>query len=236
MKHECTNCKYIFIPSSMKEYYEKTLTIPDNPRDFYKDIKKHFFYLCSNPLVAKTDHTNNSLIMTPCRNKNFNGECHYYREENAEDILPSTIKIKADKTEFEYEEEGSIEVEITPYTEPAVTEEVQKTDIDGELMFDEEGNPVMETIEIKPEFMNDQQIDYSYQWYIDGRKLWKEKEAILNIDSTNPGTYRLKCNVIQNLKDNGDGGNKVYNSFTEEVLITVKEEPEEEPSDEEISD
>lgn len=237
MKHNCLKCKYLYKPESMYDYYKKTFTLPEHPCDWGKDYKQQFFFLCSSPNIAETDHTNESVIMTPCRNKNFNGECHYYREENAEDILPSAIEIKSEiqAEDIEDSEEPVIHVddivklsvEITPYTEPEETEERQKLDIDGEPMTDEDGNPVMETVVIKPEFINEQDIEYFYQWYKNGRKLWKETKPEMFADTSEPGTNDYFCEVIQKLKDNGDGGDKTFSSRT--VILTILVEPKEEP-------
>lgn len=264
MNHLCQNCKFVYFPHGMHDYYVQTFRYPRCPEDWGKDYRKQLFFLCQNENVADVDHTNNTIIMKPCNEYNFNGQCHYYRAENAIDILPSTIELSLDKileegpieptdpvdpptdptdpptdpTEPEEEpiyvdDKYQLTITVTPYSEPAETEDVQKTDIDGEPMFDDEGNPVMETVEVKPEFINPQEISCKYQWYKNGRKLWKEKEPVLILDTSKPSSDEYSCEVTQSIEDNGDGGDKVFSSMTDTILIEVveKEEEPEEPTE-----
>lgn len=238
MKHTCDKCMYKTIPTSMHDYFVKTFTLPEKPEDWGKDYRKQMFYLCSAPGIAVIDHTNESLIYGKCRENNFNGECHYYREEHAEDIIPSTIKINSEKIAEESEEpiyvgdEVKISITMEPFTRPAVTEERQKLDIDGQPMFDEEGNPFMETVELEPEFVNPQEIKYVYQWYKNDRKLWKEKDAELIVKAKEAGTESYHCVVTQSLEDNGDGGHKEFCSLSDIVDLVIEEKPEEIPEEE----
>lgn len=97
----------------------------------------------------------------------------------------------------------------------------------------EEGTEYEAEVTVTAAEGSDQTIQYSYQWYINGRTYWKYKETELK--TTLPkGDYEFFCEVTQKIADNGDGGKKVYVSRTDTVSVTIKEK--EEPSEDTPSD
>lgn len=228
IKHNCQNCIYKHEPESIRDYYLRSLQYPDlhhwNQTGF-----KHRYWLCENPNVSKVDGVNGSLICRPCHTYNFNETCSYFKIENAEDILPSTSEIQEPTDPIKVGDEVTIEVINTPFTTEAVTEEKQKLDENGEPLFDEESNPVMETIETEPAFTNEQDITYSYTWYKNNRKLFQKKSSELKVDTSVEATDEYYCIVTQSIENNGDGGNKTVQVKTNTVTIIVEaaEEPEE---------
>lgn len=219
MERTCENCIYNYIPESVHDYYVKTFHYPCM-KDWGKDYRKHLFYLCTNPNVAEKDYSNDTLILKPSREHNFNGECHYFRSGDAEDIIPSTIELKPAQEELEIDDYIELEVVVTPFHKDAVTEDVPVFDEEGNPVIDPEtGEQVIETIIIEPEFTNDQDITYKYQWYKNGRKLFKGKDAILKLNTKIAEEDKYFCEVTQLLTDNNDGGNKKYISDTNEITI-----------------
>lgn len=313
MPHLCDNCKFKYIPESIHDYRIKTFHLPPHLCEWGNKDREQLFFLCSNPKVAEVDHTNNTTIYTECYKHNFNGECHYYHEEGAEDIIPSTIEINVEKViesieppadptdpidpsepinpddpidpdnegidthddgapieppedpdtpeepieppEEEPEEPHyyvgdiiKLSITATPFSKPAVTEDIEeeitvpKLDIDDQPMVDENGEQIYETVtvtktvEIEPAFTNEQAISYKYQWYKNGRKLWKEKESELIINVKEVITDKYLCEVTQLIEDNGDGGDKEYTSKSEEIELIIEEKPEEPSEPEEPTD
>lgn len=219
MERTCENCIYNYIPESVHDYYVKTFHYPCM-KDWGKDYRKHLFYLCTNPNVAEKDYSNDTLILKPSREHNINGECHYFRSGDAEDIIPSTVELKPTQEELEVDGLIELEVIVTPFHKDAVTEEIPVIDEEGNPVIDEEtGEPVTETVIIEPEFTNDQDITYKYQWYKNGRKLFKGKDAILKLYTKIATEDEYFCEVTQLLTDNGDGGNKKYISDTNAIVI-----------------
>ena len=258
ISHICSKCIHKVEPTSIRDYWLKSLQSPCL-RFWGQEEFKHLYWLCSNPNVAEVDHVEHHIIHKPCNEYNFNGNCTFFRTADAIDILPSTIEIEykkvipeEDVTEEDTENETAetlseetpeedvlrvgdtveISTKITPFTTPAVTEERQKLDIDGVPMVDEEGNPIMETVEIEPEFVNDQDISYKYQWYKNGRKLFQKKADTLSITLKEEGTEEYFCEITQYIEANGDGGTKVAVAKSNVIELKIEAAlPPEEPTE-----
>lgn len=243
IKHLCQNCIYKVEPTSIKDYFLKSLSMPKLKHWGDKEFK-HLFWLCSNPDVSKVDHTEEHIIHKPCVEYNFNGNCTFFRSPDAEDIIPSLIEMKILKdneptTEetFFVNEDVFLEITMKPFETETITEEreveKQKTDIDGLPLFDEEGNPVMgtvtETVIIEPSVKNDQNISYSYIWYKNGRKLFQRKSNTFKINTSSASTDEYYCVVVQAIENNGDGGNKVVETKSDTITVIIEELPEEVP-------
>lgn len=221
MERLCSNCIYKNEPTSIRDFYLKTLEMP-NLKHWGDQAFRHHYWLCGNPNIAKTDCLNNSVIFKPCISHNLNGGCDFFKTENAIDILPSIVEIEEPTETIYMGDEVFLEVTDTPFTTPAVTEEKQKVDIDGISMVDEEGNPIMEEIIIEPEFINEQEISFKYQWYKNGRKLFSKKAKKLKLDTSIDSVDEYYCAVTQNIYNNGDGGLKTVTVETNKVEITVE--------------
>lgn len=227
MEHICENCIYKYEPTSVDDYYKKTLTMPAHFCKWGQEYYKHWFWLCSNENVGDKDNTDNSIIYRNCREYNINGGCIFFKTPNAIDILPSTVSIAGPTEPLTVGDEATITVTVTPYSTDAVTEERQKLDIDGQPLFDENENPIMETVILEEAFVNDQDISYTYQWYKNGRKLFSKKSNVLELDTTKPSVDEYFCEVIQSIVNNGDGGLKMVSVKSDAVIVTVEaaEEP-----------
>jgi len=234
-KKLCDNCIYCYKPTGIKDYFDRTLKMPDLCK-WGIDVFKHEFWLCNSPVVSKVDHTNNSLICKPCQIQNFNGNCEQFGMGNAVDIIPSSIEIAPSSTlpePIRVGDEIVLESTITPATIPAVTKEetrtveVPVTDDQGNPLYDSNNDPIMQTVEetivviVTPEHENDQDIKYKYQWYKNGRKLYKETSSTITVDTTEACTEIYKCELLQEIVNNGDGGIKSAVVSSNEITITV---------------
>lgn len=267
IEHLCQNCIYKVEPTSIRDYFLKTMNTPCLAKWGLPEFK-HLYWLCSNPNVALVDHTEPHTLHKSCVEYNFHGNCTYYRQADAEDIIPSTVEIKYEKV-IEEEDNDTVTSDDTtgdtndttndtteepeeiyvgdklkfiatpvPFKKEAVTEERQKLDIDGEPLFDDDGNPVMETVVLEPEWINDQEITYKYQWYKNGRKLFTKKSAEIEIKMTEETEDEYYCIIEQSLINNGDGGVKTAEAKSNILSIKVEpklEEPEE-PDTPDITD
>lgn len=232
MERLCDNCVHCYKPTSIKDYFDKTLTMPDIHK-WGIDVFKHQFWLCSSESIAHKDHSDGSLIMKPCYKNNFHGYCDFFKTSNSEDIKPSSISIEPPKEEIRQGDKVSLSVIITPCTIPAVIKEVPVTvevelrDENGGLILDEKGSPKyiteehLESVIVIPEHENDQNITYLYQWYKNNRKLYKENNNSILIDTSAGTTDVYKCEVKQFINENGDGGIKSAAIFTNEVTLDV---------------
>lgn len=220
MEKICKNCIYNYKPLSPYDYYVKALHYPRFVCEWGKENREQLFYLCTNENVSKKDHSNDTIIMKSSREENINGNCQYFRSGTAEDIIPSTISLTPFQEEIEIDDTLKLEVTVTPYHRDETTEEIPVLDSEGNPVINEEtGLPETENIIIEPEFTNDQDIEYKYQWYKNDRKLFKEKEPVLEINAEEGSEDRYFCEVTQRLADNGDGGNKVYVSQTSVIIV-----------------
>ena len=158
----CDNCMYCYKPTSIKDYFDKTLTTP-NLRKWGIDVFKHEFWLCGSHDVSKIDHTNNTLVYKPCICINKRGNCEYFKTPDAENIIPSTVTIAP--------------------TEPLPEKIVVGDDI---------------TLEVTavPANENTQEISYSYQWFKNGRKLYKETKSTLKVDTSEVSVSTYCCKLI----------------------------------------
>lgn len=232
MKKLCDHCIHCYKPESIKDFFDKTMKMP-NMHKWGVDVFKHLFWLCNCDEVSKRIHTNNSMLMEQCIKQNVDGNCEYFKTSNAEDIVPSLVSIEEPTEEIREGDEASLEVIITPAIIPAVTEE-QTTyveeplkDENGGLILDENGQPhyvsvpKIETVIIVPEHPNDQDITYKYQWYRNGRKLFKETKPTIQLDTTVASEDVYRCEVSQYIINNGDGGTKSAVVSSNEVTIEV---------------
>lgn len=194
INHICDNCIHKVEPTSIRDFYVKTYKMPDMKHWGESDFK-HFYWLCKSQNIAKVDGVNGVIIHKLCIDYNKHSNCTYFRSENAEDILPSAVEIIASKNEVEIDDDLELSVRITPYTIPAT--------------------------EDKEEFVNKQEINYSYIWYKNGRKLFKKRSNILKVDTKNESIDEYYCIVEQTIKNNGDGGKKEIEVETNKIIITV---------------
>lgn len=220
----CVNCIYKEEATSIYDFYQKTLTMPNMKFWGLKDFA-YKNWLCSNPKHCRTDHTNNSIIRRPCEELNFYGSCINYLQSDAINIEPSTINIICEQTEFQGNEEAYITTEIIPFFIPEETE----TKINEETGEEE-------IIIIKERYDTDQVLKYKYQWYKNNRKLFKETKDKVLIDTTKDSIDTYYCKVTQILEDNGDGGKKEEITTTSSVTVYVDvpddfvpEKPEDKP-------
>ena len=235
MERICDNCIYCYKPTSIKDYFDKTLTMP-NLCEWGVDVFKHKFWLCSNPTVSKVDHSNDSLIYKPCIVQNFRGTCEHFKTQDAEDIVPSSIEIASSEPIPEKIKTGTeivLEATVTPANIPAVTKEVTVekevpvTDDKGNPLYDGNNDPITQIIEVTetvivvPEHENDQDIHYSYLWYKNGRKLFKETKPTITVDTSKEEVAVYTCELIQNIKQNGDGGQKTASVFSNEISLNI---------------
>jgi len=235
MERICDNCIYCYKPTSIKDYFDKTLTMP-NLCEWGVDVFKHKFWLCSNPTVSKVDHSNDSLIYKPCIAQNFRGVCEYFKIQGAEDIIPSSIEITSAEPIPEKIKTGTeiiLEATVIPANIPAVTKEVTVekevpvTDDKGNPLYDDNNMPitevkeVTETVIVVPEHENDQNIHYTYLWYKNGRKLYKETKPTITVDTSEEEVAFYTCELIQNIKQNGDGGQKSASVFSNEISLNI---------------
>lgn len=235
MERICDNCIFCYKPTSIKDFFDKTLTMP-NLREWGVDVFKHKFWLCSNTTVSKVDHSNNSLIYKPCIAQNFRGVCEYFKTQGAEDIIPSSIEITSTEPIPEKIKTGTeiiLEATVTPANIPAVTKEVTiekevpVTDDKGNPLYDDNNMPitevkeVTETVIVVPEHENDQDIHYTYLWYKNGRKLFKETKSNITVDTSEEEIAIYTCELIQNIKQNGDGGQKSASVFSNEISLNI---------------
>jgi len=232
----CDYCIHCYKPINIKDFFDKTLT-PPNLCKWGKDIFKHEFWLCGSPDVSKTDHTNNTLIYKVCESVNKRGNCDFFRTSDAEDIIPSSVEIESSSEpipeKIKTGTEIVLETLITPATIPAVTEEVvvekevPVTDSEGNPLYDSNNQPIMETKEVPetiiivPEHENDQDIHYSYQWYKNGRKLFRETKSTISVDTSEEEVAVYTCELIQDIKQNGDGGKKHASVMSNEVVLNI---------------
>ena len=72
-----------------------------------------------------------------------------------------------------------------------------------------------------------QLVSFKYQWYKNGRKLFKEKKQSITIDTTKEDNSYYHCVITETMSDNGDGGKKVTTVETNSVQVVIlpKEEP-----------
>lgn len=232
MKRLCDHCIHCYKPESIKDFFDKTMKMP-NMHKWGVDVFKHLFWLCNCDEVSKRIHTNDSMLMEQCIEQNIDGNCEYFKTSNAEDIIPSLVSIEEPTEKIREGDEASLEVTITPATIPAVTEEkityVEEPlkNENGGLVLDENGQPQYvsvpktETVVIVPEHENDQDITYKYQWYRNGRKLFKETKSTIKLDTTVASEDVYKCEVSQYITNNGDGGVKTVVVSTNEITISV---------------
>jgi len=232
MKKLCDHCIHCYKPESIKDFFDKTMKMPDCHK-WGVDVFKHLFWLCNCDEVSKRIHTNDSMLMEQCINQNIDGNCEFFKTSNAEDIVPSLVSITEPTEEIRVGDDATLEVTITPATIPAVTEEQkvvveeELVDENGGLILDENGQvqyinvEKTETVIIVPEHPNDQDITYKYQWYRNGRKLFKETKSTITLDTTAASEDVYKCEVSQYIKNNGDGGIKSAVVSSNEVTINV---------------
>lgn len=232
MEKLCEKCIHCYRPKSIKDFFDKTMKMPDISK-WGVDVFKHLFWLCDTEPVSEKVHTNGSMLMKQCIEQNFHGNCESFRAADAEDIVPSSVSITEPTEEIREGDEVSLTVTVTPATIPAVTEEKTVTieeelvDENGGLILDENGNPqyikkdVTETVVVVPEHENDQNITYKYQWYKNGRKLFKEQKSTITVDTSSAATDVYKCEVFQCIANNGDGGNKTATVSSNDVTIIV---------------
>ena len=228
----CDKCIHCYKPESIKDFFDKTMKMPDIHK-WGVDVFKHLFWLCDTEPVSEEIHTNGSMLMKQCIEQNFHGNCESFRAASAEDIVPSLVEVPVPNEIIKEGDEVTLSVTITPATIPAVTEEqpvskeVEVVDENGGLVLDENGQPQYETIEVTeevvvvPEHENDQDIDYKYQWYKNGRKLFKETKSEITIDTSSAAEDVYFCEVSQYIKNNGDGGKKSAVVKSNEVTIKV---------------
>lgn len=232
MDHICDKCIHCYKPISVKDYFDKTMRMPDMHK-WGVEVFKHLFWLCDTEPVSDKIGTNGTMLMKPCIEHNCHGNCETFRTANAEDIIPSLVSIENPTKEIREGDEVSLEVTITPATIPAITEEkttyVEEPlkDENGGLILDENGQPhyvsvpKIETVVVVPEHENDQDITYKYQWYRNGRKLFKETKPTIQLDTTVASEDVYKCEVSQYITNNGDGGTKSAVVSSNEVTIKV---------------
>lgn len=195
IKHICDNCIYKTVPESIRDYYVKTLKMPNLNHWGEKEFK-HYYWLCKNENVGRVDGVNNSIIHKPCIEYNKHSNCIYFRTSDAEDILPSTVELVVENDTVKIDDECVITVKITPYTKTATEKE--------------------------DEFINDQDITYIYTWYKNGRKLFQKKSNTLTVDTSEEAVDEYYCVVTQQINNNGDGGNKLIDVISDSVIITVE--------------
>lgn len=232
MERLCDNCIHCYKPTSVKDYFDKTMKMPDLHK-WGIDVFKHLFWLCDSEVVSHKDHSDGTMLMKPCFRENFHGYCEEYRTSDAEDIHPSLIFVDAPTEEIRQGDTTTLSVTVTPCTIPAVTKEVPVTvevelrDENGGLILDEDGNPKyiteehLETVVVVPEHENDQDITYTYLWYKNNRKLFNETKPTVTIDTSKGAVDVYKCEVTQSIKSNGDGGLKCVSVFSNEIEVTV---------------
>ena len=232
MKKLCDKCIYCYKPESIKDFFDKTMKMPDCHK-WGVDVFKHLFWLCNCDEVSKRIHTNDSMLMEQCIEQNIDGNCEWFKTSDAENIVPSLVSIEAPTEEIREGDKVSLTVTITPATIPAVTEEQTITveeelkDENGGLILDENGKPKYVNVEktitvvVVPEHINDQDITYKYQWYKNGRKLFKETKATIELDTSVASEDVYKCVVSQYIANNGDGGIKSAVVSSNEVTIDV---------------
>lgn len=232
MEKICDKCIHCYKPTSVKDFFDKTMKMPDIHK-WGVDVFKHLFWLCDTEPVSEKVHTNGSMLMKQCIEQNFHGNCESFRASSAEDIVPSLVEVPVPNEIIREGDEVSLTVTITPATIPAVTEditvskEVEIVDENGGLILDENGQPqyqvvdVTETIIVVPEHENDQDIAYKYQWYKNGRKLFKETKETITIDTSKAEVAEYFCAVSQYIKNNGDGGKKSVEVVSNIVPIEV---------------
>ena len=202
MNHSCINCKYKYEPTSIADYYNNTRELPGC--DWSDPVLKHTYWLCKNNINSRTDYTNNSPVLKRCSNFNSYGSCPYYQTTNAINISPVNFSIKVPEEEIKVGDEITLHVSMA------------SIHIDSQ-----EKNPdKVKPIEIAPV----QILTFSYQWYKDGRKLFKEKDSVLKIDTSKESTSYYHCIVTETIYDNGDGGKKSANITTNSVEINVTPE------------
>jgi hypothetical protein len=225
IEHICENCIYKYEPKSVRDYYEKAYFIPQDLSKWNNTVFKHRFWLCGNPHIARINKVNNSIVYKPCIEYNFNGNCTFFKKDNAIDILPSTVSISEPTEPIYMGDKAELEVIVTPFTTPAITETKTEKRIDenGDPILDDDGNEIYDTVtvEIESEFVNDQEINCSYIWYKNGRKLYQKKSPKLLIDTSTEAVDEYYCKVVQSIADNGDGGNKTVEVNSNTVVITV---------------
>ena len=232
MKKLCDHCIHCYKPESIKDFFDKTMKMPDMCK-WGVDVFKHLFWLCNCDEVSKRIHTNDSMLMEQCINQNIDGNCEFFKTSDAENIVPSLVSITEPTEEIRVGDDAKLEVTITPATIPAVTEEQkvvveeELVDENGGLILDENGQvqyvnvEKTETVIIVPEHPNDQDITYKYQWYRNGRKLFKETKSTIKLDTTAASENVYKCEVSQCITNNGDGGTKSAVVSSNEITIKV---------------
>lgn len=232
MKKLCDKCVYCYKPESIKDFFDKTMKMPDMCK-WGVDVFKHLFWLCNCDEVSKRIHTNNSMLMEQCIEQNVDGNCEYFKTADAINIVPSLISVEAPTEEIREGDKVSLTVTVTPANIPAVTEEQTITveeelkNENGGLILDENGQPQYVnvdktvTVVVIPEHPNDQDITYKYQWYRNGRKLFKETKSTIELDTTTASEDVYKCEVSQYIANNGDGGIKSAVVSSNDVTINV---------------
>lgn len=203
INHICDKCIHKIEPTSIKDYYIKTCEIPDM-RHWGESEFKHLYWLCDSVGVARIDGVNGSIIHKLCREYNKHSNCTYFRTEDAEDILPSSVEVIANKTEVNVDDELELNVKITPFTISAT--------------------------EITPEIVNTQDINYSYSWYKNGRKLFTKKSNVLKVNTKIASVDEYYCVVEQVINNNGDGGIKTSTVASNKITIIVNKK-EDEPTE-----
>ena len=232
MEKICDKCIHCYKPISIKDYFDKTMKMPDTCK-WGIDVFKHLFWLCDTEPVSEKVHTNDTMLMKPCIEQNFHGNCESFRTSDAEDIHPSLVSVEQPTEEIKQDDVVTLEAVVTPCTIPAVTEEREYeveedlVDENGGLVLDENGQPQTvivtktETVIVVPEHENDQDITYKYQWYKNGRKLFKETKNTIIVDTSKASEDVYNCVVSQFIKNNGDGGVKSADVSSNDVTITV---------------
>lgn len=218
----CKDCKYKFKANSLREYSIKTDGSFPSETNWNSPENEHKWWLCSNPSISQLIHTDGTIYCKKCIDVNTYGDCTYFTSENAVDIIPSSVDIIKEHTEIGVGSECKLEVTITPFSKPAITEEKPLLDENGEPVINEEtGLQEYETIIIEPEFINNQDISYKYQWYKDGRKLYNEISNTISVNTETESDSIYYCRVTQTIPNNYDGGNKSFTSDTNAVNIVV---------------
>lgn len=241
MNHSCINCKYIYEPTSIGDFYNNTLRIPDS--DWSDPVLNHLYWLCQNTNNSPINFVNGKPVLRECEDFNSYGTCPFFETSDAENIKPISFSIKEPESAI-YEGDEVIlsalpEPVPVPENKPDVIEPdtpvTKETPLDGESST-EPDSPTDPQIDPEPEpepepFPPAQILSFKYQWYKDGRKLFKEKSPNLSVDTKKIGVSYYHCIITEYMSDNGDGGIKNANVKTNSIEINVLEKvtPEPEP-------
>lgn len=116
INHFCSECMYVYKPTSIHDFYKKTYHLPQDIQDWGVDYKLQKFWLCQNVKIADVDERNGYILMKPCNN---NGHCQYFRTPDAEDIIPSTLSLTASSEDVTEDDEVTLTATMTPANVPA---------------------------------------------------------------------------------------------------------------------